>query len=215
MKCLAEVVMDMYDELRAELVSFCRLCYARGHVAGNSGNISARTRDGEGIVIKSSGVGFHGITPDDMLFVDWKGAAFDCRDMSDARERGKRASVELCMHLSLYSLAGETGAVIHLHSPYATAMSVLCDSMPLAVTEARCAFKRVPVIPEHPAGSRELASAVREAFLDEDVCVAVLKGHGPVARGRSLQEAYNRIDMLEHNAHVAVLIRSMSRIERE
>lgn len=67
----------MYDEQRAELVSFCRLCYERGHVAGNSGNISTRTPDDNGIVIKASGVSFHNISPDDMLFVDWNGNAFD------------------------------------------------------------------------------------------------------------------------------------------
>lgn len=201
----------MYDEQRAELVSFCRLCYERGHVAGNSGNISTRTQDGKGIVIKASGVSFYNISPDDMLFVDWNGNAFDCRDMSDARKGGKKPSMELWMHLGLYPPAGGSNAVVHLHSPYATALSVLYDSIPLDVMEARCVLKRVPVIPEHPAGSRELAAAVREAFSDENVSVAVLKGHGPVARGGSLRDAYNRIDMLEHNSHVAVLIRSMSR----
>ena len=115
------------------------------------------------------------------------------------------------MHLGLYPPAGRSNAVVHLHSPYATALSVLYDSIPLDVMEARCVLKRVPVIPEHPAGSRELAAAVREAFSDENVSVAVLKGHGPVARGGFLRDAYNRIDMLEHNSHVAVLIRSMSR----
>ena len=35
----------MYDEQRAELVSFCRLCYERGHVAGNSDNINTITVD--------------------------------------------------------------------------------------------------------------------------------------------------------------------------
>lgn len=197
----------MYESLRGELADLCRLCYDRGHVAAASGNISARTPDGSGILIKVSGVSFADISPDDLLFVDWEGRAFDCENMSPAR-RGP--SMELRLHSWIYPLRGEIGAVVHLHSPYTTALSLRhSEEIPLVVLEARHVLRRVPVIPQYEAGSRGLAEAVREAFSDPSVCAAALKEHGPVAVGKTLRDAYNAADTLEHNAKVAAIARML------
>lgn len=197
----------MYESLREELAGLCRLCYDRGHVAATNGNVSARTPDGNGILIKTSGASFSDISPDDLLFVDWEGRAFDCDDMSPAE---RRPSMELQLHAWIYPLRDDVGAVVHLHSPYTTALSCRdAEEIPLVVLEARHILKRVPVVPVHEAGSRELASAVMEAFSNPTVLAAVLKEHGPVVVGKNLRDGYNLADMLEHNAKVAAIARMM------
>lgn len=197
----------MYESLREELAGLCRQCYDRGHVAAASGNISARTPDGNGILIKASGVSFAGISRDDLLFVDWEGRAFNGEDMSPAE---RAPSVELQLHRCIYPLRGAVGAVVHLHSPYTTALSVRhSDEIPLVAAEARHILSRVPVIPLCEAGSRELADAVRAAFSDPSVIAAALKGHGSVAVGAMARDAYNAADTLEHNAKIAALARML------
>ena len=199
----------MYESSREELAHLCRLCYTRGHVAATNGNISVRTPDGNGILIKVSGASFADISPGDLLFVDWEGRAFDCDDMSPAE---RNPSMERQLHSWIYPLREDVGAVVHLHSPYTTALSCCNpDEIPLAVLEARHILGRVPIIPVYEAGSQELAAAVRETFSDRAVLAAVLKEHGPVVVGETLRDAYNIADMLEHNAKVAAIARMLER----
>jgi len=197
----------MYEYLREDLARVCALCYDRGHVSGTSGNISVRTPDGNGFLIKASGTSFAGFAPENLLFVDWEGHAFECEDLSVSR---RIPSVESGMHAGIYLERQDAGAVVHLHSPYATALSGCAeDEIPLVSAETRAVLRRVPIIPTREAGSRELAYTVREVFSDPSVTAAALKEHGTVTAGKTLQDAYNNADILEHNAHVAVIRRML------
>jgi L-fuculose-phosphate aldolase len=198
--------MNMYEELRSDIVRIGRLSYGRGHVSAAQGNISARAPDNRGMIIKVSGVSFSTITTDDLLFVDWDGGVYDCESLTPST---LQPSMELRFHSRLYSLDDETGAVVHLHSPYSTALSLNSGSgeIPLVAEESQQSLRRVPVIPTHPAGSRLLAEAVHDTFAEDGIVAAVICGHGPIAIGRTLQEAYNHVDSLEHNCMVAIYAR--------
>jgi L-fuculose-phosphate aldolase len=196
----------MYEELRNEIVRICRLSYDRGHVSATHGNISARTPDDRGIIIKVSGVSFSTITADDLLFVDWEGGVCDCDALAPSM---LQPSMELRFHSWLYPLDDEIGAVVHLHSPYSTAISMNSGAgdIPLVAAEAQQSLHRVPVIPMYPAGSQLLAETVHDSFVEDGIMAAVICGHGPIAIGRTLQEAYNHVDDLEHNCMVATYAR--------
>lgn len=199
----------MYESLREELARLCRRCYDRGHVAATNGNISVRTPDGNGILIKVSGTSFADMSADGLLFVDWEGRAFDCEEMSPAE---RKPSMELQLHSWIYPLREDVGAVVHLHSPYTTALSCAgAEEIPLVVLEARHILGRVPIIPVYEAGSCELAAAVRDTFSNPAIRAAVLKEHGPVSVGHTLRDAYNIADTLEHNAKVAAIARMVER----
>ena len=192
----------MYEGIREDIVRISRRAYERGHVAACSGNISVRTPDG--FVIKASGMSFADIGTDDLLFVDWQGEVFECGDMNRS---DRQPSIETALHSNLYSLKGdEACAVVHLHSPYTTALSFMTGEIPLVVREAVVTLGRIPVIPHLPAGSDELAAAVRKAFARGNIKVAVLGEHGPVSIGSTLDEAYCNIDMLEHNSRIATIM---------
>lgn len=200
----------MYEEIRSEIIRICRLSYEMGHVAAAHGNISARTPDDKGIIIKVSGKSFATITEDDLLFVDWDGGVYDCDTLAPS---DKPPSMELQFHSWIYPIDDEICAVVHLHSPYATALSMIYSSgptngeIPLVAMEARSSLKKVPIIPLYPAGSQLLAEAVQEAFVEVGIMAAVLCEHGPVGIGRTLEEAYNHVDNLEHNCKVATFAR--------
>lgn len=196
----------MYEEIREKIIEIGRRAYHRGHVSGCSGNISARTPDGRGLVIKASGCSFADMGAGDILFVDWEGAAFDCSDMAASP---RRPSIETALHEGLYRLDERTLSVVHLHSPYTTALSFLTGEIPLVVQETRETFKRVPVVPHLPAGSPALADAIGKAFSRDDIRAAVIGEHGPVAIGKSPDEAFDNLDMLEHNCRIAVILREL------
>lgn len=196
----------MYEDIRSEIIRICRLSYEMGHVAAAQGNISARTPDGNGIIIKVSGKSFASITEEDLLFVDWDGGVFDCDTFEPS---DKKPSMELQFHSWLYPLADYISAVVHLHSPFSTSMSMHCSSGEIALVtlEAQSSLFKVPVIPVYPSGSQLLAEAVHDAFMEPGIMAAVLCQHGPVSIGRSLEDAYNYIDNLEHNCKVATYSR--------
>ena len=197
----------MYEDIREGIASLCRVCYSKGHVSAASGNMSVRTPDGSGVIIKVSGVSFTNITADDFVFVDWDGNVFDCRDMSPSE---RVPSVETKMHMLLYEMDANVGAVVHLHSPYATAFSFRFEKIQPMVQEASVILKDIPITALHPAGSQELASEVRDVFVKHGTPAVVLRGHGTVTIGKDIQEAYNIADTLEHNAMVTILTRFLS-----
>lgn len=193
----------MYDDLKREILEISRLCYDRGYVASTNGNISACTPDGRGVLIKASGKSFVHLTTEDILLVDKEGRVLDGAP-------GQKPSIELYLHLAVYSVRPEMRAVIHLHSPYTTALSYIHKEVPLFVFEAQMVLKNLPSVPPLPAGTPQLVEAVRQSYAaSEDVIAVVLKEHGIVTAAESLREAFYRADLLEHNSKVAGIVSSM------
>ena len=95
------------EQIRADIVEVGRRLYARGYVASNDGNISARLDDTRLITTpKSVSKGF--MTPDMMVVVDYEGKKV-------AGERD--ASSELPMHLEIYRNRPDVNGVVHAHPP--------------------------------------------------------------------------------------------------
>ena len=108
------------EQTRAEIVEAGRRMYARGYVASNDGNISARLDESRILTTpKSVSKGF--MTPDMMVIVDYEG-----KKLSGDRE----ASSELPMHLEIYRNRPDINAVVHAHPPLATGFAVA--GIPLA-----------------------------------------------------------------------------------
>ncbi|WP_030192315.1 S-methyl-5-thioribose-1-phosphate isomerase [Streptomyces sp. NRRL S-87] len=111
------------DEAPArELATFSRVLYERGWMPGTSGNLSVRTPRVPGsardrALITASGLDKGGLTERDMVPIDaGTGAPLAPGPL--------RASAEAAIHAAVYRATG-AGAVIHVHSPYATAAAVL------------------------------------------------------------------------------------------
>src|SRR5678810_1003280 len=102
------------EQIRADIVEAGRRLYARGYVASNDGNISARLDEGRLVTTpKSVSKGF--MTPDMMVIVDYEGKKL-------AGERDP--SSELPMHLEIYRNRPDVNAVVHAHAPTATGFAV-------------------------------------------------------------------------------------------
>jgi L-fuculose-phosphate aldolase len=168
---------------RAELVALARRASAEGLSSGTSGNLSVRVDDS--VLITPSSLDPDETETDDICVVDLSGV-----QVMGAR----RPSSEVPMHLAVYRTTSAT-AVVHTHSPFATALSVTIDELPAVHYNIAGLGGPVRVAPYATFGSDELAANIATA-LDGRVA-AILQNHGTIAVGRTLRQAFDRAVLLE------------------
>lgn len=159
------------DALRAQLLDAARGMTAAGLNVGTSGNASVRCAGG--MLITPTGLKTEQCAPEDMVFVDKHGAA-----------HGTRApSSEWPMHLDVYARRPEAGAVLHAHSPFATALA--CQRLEIPAFHymiARFGGSSVRCAAYATFGTQALSDAVQTALLGRTACL--LANHGMLAFGR-------------------------------
>ena len=184
------------DEVLRELFKISKRVGERGWAPGSSGNISVRIPGKSLIYIKVTGKNMLDLTPSDILTLDMDG---------NIVEGVGKPSKEVRFHLGIYRVRGDVGAVIHSHPPYASAYAIIGIPIPLKTAPGKYVLKRIPEVEFAPRGSKELAEGVIKAFQDPQVKAVTLKGHGIVAVGATLQEAYNITEWVEDAAREAFL----------
>ncbi|WP_432053914.1 class II aldolase/adducin family protein [Streptomyces sp. bgisy022] len=167
----------------AELVATARRTAADGLVVGTSGNVSVRV--GDIVLVTPSGVPYDRLTPEDLTGVDLDGR----------QVRGSLVPTsELPLHLAVYRASGAR-AVVHTHAVHATAVSTLVDELPPIHYMAAALGGVVRVAPYAPYGSDELAAHALRALRDRSGCL--LRNHGTLTHGATLDQAYDRTAQLE------------------
>lgn len=194
----------MTDEARTrdQIARIGASLFDRGLTAGSSGNISARLPDG-GWLMTPTNISLGVIDPARLAHFDAQG-----RHLS-----GDAPTKEAVLHFSMYSERATAGAVIHLHSSHATAVSILRDVDPADVLPALTAYSimrvgRLPLVPYFAPGDPELAHAVR-ALAGRHHAV-LLANHGPVVAGTTLENAQFAIEELEEAAKLFLLLQNQA-----
>jgi L-fuculose-phosphate aldolase len=183
-----------FRELREELADTLRRMATGGLVLGAAGNVSARA--GELVAVSPSRRWYDTLRPEDVCLVEPDGAVVE----------GGAPSVELPMHLVVLATRPEVGAVVHTHSPYATALSCVLDEIPVVEPEqAEAVGGPLPVAAPAPSGQAALGEAVLAAAGDR--WAAVVRNHGPVCFGRDLTAALACAFAVEENARIFALAR--------
>ncbi len=184
-------------ELRAEVVDVLRRLEAGGLVTGTSGNVSARDPQSGLIAVSPTSISYDRMRPEDVSVVDPEGELIE----------GAAPSVELPMHLTIQSGRPEAAAVVHTHSPYATALASVLDEIPVVLAEQAAAVGGpIPVVSYAPTGERAMGEAVLSAG---DAWAAIVRSHGPVCLGRSLEEALRCAFAVEEAAQVYAIARQL------
>jgi len=168
---------------------------AAGLAIGSSGNVSARF--GEYILITASGVPYTRIEADQVIEMDRQG-----RGLSG---RGEPSS-EWRMHVAIYDARPDVEAIVHTHSPMATAAAIALGALPVLHDEGKILFgDAIPVSTHQPPGTWELAQEVAAAL--GDGIAALIAKHGAVAVGATLEEALERASKTEETAQLVYLAR--------
>jgi len=169
---------DIRIELRHEIVAVSRALDGAGLMPNKSGNVSCRVPGG--FLITPSGVPYGQLDA---------GQVVDLTADGNAVESGLRPSSEWRMHGAIYAQRPEVAAVVHTHSPRATALSCARLGIPAFHYMIALAGGSIRCMPYATFGTEELA---RNAVCGLDGRRAVLlANHGVVAVGASLREAHS------------------------
>jgi len=175
--------MPSLDAEREQVAAAARRLAAEGLVLGTSGNLSARS--GELVAVSPTGAVLAELEPEQVSVVDLEG---------NLVHGELEPTSELGLHLGVYGRF-DTGAVVHTHSPAATALSCVLDELP-AVHYAMLALGGpVRVAPYATFGTPELANAVLDAL--EGKTAALMSNHGALVHGADMDTAVELALLLE------------------
>jgi len=167
------------DPDRDALVAACRALDAAGFMPQKSGNLSLRSAGG--FVITPSGLPYARMMPGDLV---------ECaRD--GTRLSGGRPSSEWQLHAAIYRARPDVQAVVHTHSPAATALSCARRGIPpihYMITLAAAGASGIPCAAHATFGTQALAENC-VAALGTTLRATLLANHGVVALGATLDGA--------------------------
>lgn len=192
--------------LRAELAQLGRSLFDRGYSVGTAGNISVRLPDGYLMTPTNSCLGRLDPARISKLAPDWSHLA------------GDKPSKEVFLHRAVLTARPGAGAVVHLHSTHATAVSCIApaggeaDIPPLTPYFVMRIGRLLPIVPYHRPGDAAMEPAVFAAA--QAAKALLLANHGPVVSGATLAEAVHAAEELEEAARLALLLRDVPGVRR-
>ena len=179
--------------VRKEVIDTARLLWDRGWVANHDGNVTAHAAPGR-LVATATGVSKRSVSPENLIVVDESAKVVQGRH---------RAFSELGLHLAVYRRRSDARCVIHAHPPHATALACAGKSLPCFLPEAVVSLGReVPLVPFAMPGP-EAESRLAD-FLDTHDAV-LLENHGALTWGDDCEQAFLRLELVEHLAQIAHL----------
>jgi len=170
------------------VIAACRELTRRGLTHGTSGNVSVRY-DERHFFVSPSGMDYETLQADDVPLMRLDGRWFGRR----------RPSSEWRFHRDIFNSRQDVGAIVHTHSPRATALACTGRGIPafhymVAVAggrDIRCA-------PYRAFGTQELSDAALTALQDRKACL--LANHGVIATGTDLPTAISLAGEVENLA---------------
>lgn len=180
------------------LVEVAHRLAARGLSPGGSGNVSVR--EGERVLISPTGGSLARLSAGTLAVIGVDGVPLS----------GPQPSKESPLHVQVYARRPDVGGIVHLHSPYATALACLLPDadgrlMPvLTPYQVAKLGDPIPLAPYHPPGSRELAAGVAGLAGHDAILMA---SHGLVTLGATLDAAADLAEELEAAAQLYFTLR--------
>jgi L-fuculose-phosphate aldolase len=182
----------------------CRQLAARGLIAGRDGNLSVRLGP-KRVLVTPSGCIKSLVTAGDMVEVDVAG-----KPHRGSRGGRRKPTSELDLHLRILRHRPDVQAVVHAHPPIATGFAVAGEEIPgNLLPELIFVVGRVPLVPFGMPGTPELGDRVVPYLAGHDALL--LANHGAVTMGTSLDDAWIRMESLEHAARIIYAARAIGR----
>ena len=188
------------QHLRREVIATALAMNAAGINVNNAGNVSARCLRGtrSGFLLTPSAIPYAKLTPEDLVFVDGSGATVGTRAPSS----------EWRFHFEIYAARTDIDAIVHAHSPHATALA--CHGLGIPAFHYMIAVAGGPDIrcAEYETfGTQELADRAVAALEGRTACL--LAHHGVIACGKDLERALALAIEVENLARTYLLVRSI------
>jgi L-fuculose-phosphate aldolase len=170
--------MSSDEQIKQEIIDTVRLYTVNGLGVGTSGNLSARTE--RGFLVTPTGVSYEALEPQLLVELNIEGEVIGGH---------LRPSSEWRFHRDIYFNREEAGAIVHVHSPFATAIACTRKSIPafhyvIAIAggdSIRCADYAT-------FGTEELSNHVVKALVNRKACL--MANHGMIALDKDIPSAF-------------------------
>jgi L-fuculose-phosphate aldolase len=182
--------------LKKNLVDVCHKVYSNGFVAAYDGNISARTENNT-VLITRSGICKDDVREKDIVEIDLSGKIM---------AGGKKISTEHKIHLYAYNKRKDVNAVVHCHPTYATTFALIGEGLEKHyLPEVFLTIGKVPLC-KYATPSTDGVHKSLEPYINYSWAM-LLQNHGALTLGKSLDDAYFKMEKLEHAAKIILLAR--------
>jgi L-fuculose-phosphate aldolase len=195
--------LSQEDELRRELAEVCWKLYERGYVVAGDGNVSVKLPDGR-LLVTPTGFCKGDLRPGHFVFTDWKGQPLDPAAL--------KPSGEIRLHVAAYEERPDVSCVLHAHPKTAVAFSLA------GVELASCLLPEI-VIGIGDIATADYATPTTQRAADVirglvKTCDAIiLDRHGSVTVGKSIKQAFHKLESLEWAAQVTKMARDLGGVK--
>lgn len=189
-------------ELRRKLVWVCHQMYRQGYIAAGDGNVSVRLDD-ERVLVTPSGFHKGFIGEDDLIITDLHGKKL----------RGAhKPSSEFLMHELAYAERPDIRAVVHAHPPITVGLALAGVTLAQCVLSETClVLGAVLTAPYTTPTTHEVPDTLRPFIRQANAIV--LDRHGALTVGRDLDEAYQRMEAMEHASKITHAARVLGPVQ--
>jgi L-fuculose-phosphate aldolase len=175
---------DIESSLRLSLVETCVAMQKKRLCKGTSGNVSMRVDDG--LLISPTGIAYEELSPEQIVHMRWDGS-FDGDILPSSEWR---------FHRDILKTRDDLNAVVHTHSPNATAVSILeRDIPPIHYQIAAAGGPNIRCAGYATFGTQELADLALAALEGRRACL--LAHHGVIAAHINLAKALSLAEIVE------------------
>lgn len=185
------------EEAKNQVAYFMHRAYERGLTTSTGGNISMRF--GSLMLITPSGKDKNSLKGEDIAEVDLA--------TGNNLTPSFKLSIETEMHRLAYLMRDDVNAVVHSHPTCCCLFSASDEEIDVSlIAESWYLFGgRVAKAPYRLMGTKDLASVVAEYVKNNDALL--LEKHGALAVGKTLLQAFDRIECLEQAAKMTYMSR--------
>jgi L-fuculose-phosphate aldolase len=188
--------MSYDSEIAHQLVAVCRRLYEKGFVTATDGNVSVRLPNGNVLTTPTS-LNKGKVKETDLVEVTLEGKTVT---------NDRKPSMELDMHLFIYQQRSDANAVVHAHPIYATGFATA--RMPLdkhLLPEVVFGLGAIPLARYATPSTKEVAESIAP-YVKTSTAI-LLENHGVVTFGKDLDDAFFKMEKVEHAAHIAFVAR--------
>jgi L-fuculose-phosphate aldolase len=181
--------------LKEQMMSVAREASADRLVVGPVGNLSVRL--GDRVMITPHGVSLSQLKVEDILTIDLKGETLEGTGIP---------SMDTSLHLAIYQNL-KASAVIHTHPLFTNALALAdVEICPLTI-ETAFILRKMPIVRQTGLDLFGIAGEIVESLRKSDV--VVVKHHGVIAIGDTLQDTLVLSQLLEENSMLMAISRML------
>ena len=196
-------IRSEHQDITDALIANAKKMYALRYEMGDGGNMSARVPGTDYMIVKGTNVSFSVVSEDSLVVTDFDGNVI---------EGTIKPSKESLLHGALYKKLPDLGAIMHVHSPYANAWADAHTELEFSTYHSEVKLKGF--CPVYDAMNYVVPTSFFPVILKDfdshpDMKAFILRKHGPVALGKTIDAATYIAELVEETAQIAVLAHSI------